>query len=108
MQEDIVERIALTLGISVEELRSSDRHQRIAAARAIACNVLRDEGYSFSEIEQKVGRTIWTIRHHIENHGGNMQTWKTYRKLYHQTIKGLEENRAITKREDALTTFAIL
>ena len=108
MQQDIVERIAQSLGVSIEELRGNDRHQTLSAARAIAYNLLHKEGYSLREIEKKMGKTVWTIRHHIETHGGKMQSWAYYNKLYTNAEQSLEQNRAITSHAEVLTTYAIL
>jgi chromosomal replication initiation ATPase DnaA len=58
---DVLQRVSVRYGVSVDALRSRSRMQLIAEARKMAYTVLRAQGRSYPEIGRALGRDHTTV-----------------------------------------------
>lgn len=93
VREKILEQVALTLGVSVNNITSDKRDKNIKDARQIAMYIIREmTGMSLEEIGKSFnGKTHSTVKHSIDSVSDKMDKDKEFKALVENIIKNVQE-----------------
>ncbi len=93
VREKILEQVALTMGVSVNNITSDKRDKNIKDARQIAMYIIREmTGMSLEEIGKVFnGKTHSTVKHSIDSVADKMDKDKEFKALVENIIKNVQE-----------------
>lgn len=77
--EHVVLFVCGRLGIDPDDFFSKSRLNHLVDARAIACKMLRNSGYSFSDMEEIIGKDRTTLYHYIDKFDAHYRMYQDFK-----------------------------
>lgn len=90
--DNIIEKVSLTFGVTVEQIKSERRDSNINSARQAAMYIIREiTGLSQDEVGKIFGRNHSTVNSSLKNVQQKMSTDSKYKNLINEMIKNIND-----------------